>query len=631
MNNQAGNGKVKGITKHSTAALSLAALGVVFGDIGTSPLYALRECFYGDYAVSVSRANIFGVLSLMFWSLILVVTLKYLTFVMRADNNGEGGVIALTSLINRLKGVARPVYLVALGLFAASLLYGDGMVTPAISVLSALEGLDLLTPAFQPYVIPATVVILAGLFLIQSRGTARVGGLFGPVVLIWFVTLATLGLSQVIQYPAIFMAFSPHWGVHFLFHNGSHGFLVLGAVFLVVTGAEALYADMGHFGAFPIRLVWYGLVLPSLVLNYFGQGALLLTHPEHAHQIFFSMVPSWGRIPILILATLATIIASQAVITGAFSLTYQAIHLGFLPRLKVVHTSAKQKGQIYVPVVNWILMIATITLVIGFESSSKLAAAYGVAVTSTMLVTTLLFYVVARNRWHWRKWQAMGLCALFLMADLAFFGANIVKILHGAWFPLAVGFVVYIMLITWKKGRKLLAGELKKTSVTLEQFRDSETVKTAVRVRGQALFLAGTPGIVPHSLIHNLEHNHILHNQIVLLHFRTLDVPRVPNDEKIKLDRLGGGFSQAMIYFGFSENPNFDNLLSLLRGQGLELNEEEISVFMGRQKLMVTDKPGMPLWRKHLFVKLAESAQDAAIYFNIPTDKIIEVGVALEL
>ncbi|NOZ12429.1 MAG: potassium transporter Kup [Acidobacteria bacterium] len=629
MNNQAGNGK--GISKHSIAALSLAALGVVFGDIGTSPLYAVRECFYGDYAVAVSRANIFGVLSLMFWALILVVTLKYLTFVMRADNNGEGGVMALTSLVNRLKGTARPLYLVALGLFAAALLYGDGMVTPAISVLSALEGLDVLTPAFQPYVIPATILILTGLFLIQSRGTAKVGGLFGPVVLLWFTTLAVLGIDQVLRYPAILAALSPHWGVHFLFHNGSHGFLVLGSVFLVVTGAEALYADMGHFGAFPIRLVWYGLVLPALVLNYLGQGALLLTHPEHAHQIFFSMVPVWARIPILILATLATIIASQAVITGAFSLTYQAIQLGYLPRLKVVHTSAKQMGQIYVPVVNWILMIATIGLVIGFKTSSRLAAAYGVAVTSTMLVTTMLFYVVARNRWHWKRWQALSLSGLFFTADLAFFGANVVKIFHGAWFPLAVGLIVYLMLITWKKGRKLLGAELKETAVPLEQFRKSEAAVSAVRVRGQALFLAGTPGIVPHSLVHNVEHNHVLHNQIVLLHFRTLNVPRVPNDEKIKLERLGGGFSQAMVHYGFVERPNFDNLLSLLRGQGLELDEEDVSVFIGRQKIIITDRPGMSRWRKHLFVKLAESAQDAALFFNIPTDKIIEVGVPLEL
>ncbi|NOY24128.1 MAG: potassium transporter Kup [Acidobacteria bacterium] len=629
MNNQASNGK--GISKHSTAALSLAALGVVFGDIGTSPLYAVRECFHGDYAVAVTKANIFGVLSLMFWSLILVVTLKYLTFVMRADNNGEGGVMALTSLVNRLKGSARPLYLVALGLFAAALLYGDGMVTPAISVLSALEGLELLTPAFQPYIIPATVLILAGLFLIQSKGTARVGGLFGPVVLVWFITLAALGIVQILHQPSILAALSPHWGVHFLFHNGSHGFLVLGAVFLVVTGAEALYADMGHFGAFPIRLVWYGLVLPALVLNYLGQGALLLTHQEHAHQIFFSMVPAWGRIPILVLATIATIIASQAVITGAFSLTYQAIQLGYLPRLKVVHTSAKQMGQIYVPVVNWILMIATIGLVIGFKTSSRLAAAYGVAVTSTMLVTTMLFYVVARNRWHWKMWQALSLSGVFFIADLAFFGANVVKILHGAWFPLAVGLIVYLMLITWKKGRKLIGTELKETAVPLEQFRKSEAAVSAVRVRGQALFLAGTPGIVPHSLIHNVEHNHVLHNQIVLLHFRTLNVPRVPNDEKIELKRLGGGFSQAMVHYGFVERPNFDNLLSLLRGQGLELDEEDISVFMGRQKIIVTKKPGMSRWRKHLFVKLSESAQDAALFFNIPADKIIEVGVPLEL
>ncbi len=631
MNKQPGNGKREGVAKHSIAALSLAALGVVFGDIGTSPLYALRECFHGDYAVAVSRANIFGVLSLMFWSLILVVTLKYLTFVMRADNNGEGGVMALTSLVNRLEGAARPLFLVALGLFAAALLYGDGMVTPAISVLSALEGLDVLTPAFQPYVIPATILILTGLFLIQSRGTARVGGLFGPVVLIWFTTLAVLGVVHVARYPAIFAALSPHWGVHFLFHNGSHGFLVLGAVFLVVTGAEALYADMGHFGAFPIRLVWYGLVLPALVLNYFGQGALLLSHPEHARQLFFAMVPAWGRIPILILATLATIIASQAVITGAFSLTYQAIQLGYLPRLKVVHTSARQMGQIYVPVVNWILMIATIGLVIGFKTSSHLAAAYGVAVTSTMLVTTMLFYVVARNRWHWSRWHALALSGLFFVADLAFFGANVVKILHGAWFPLAVGLVVYLMLITWKKGRKMLAGELKEKAVSLERFRESEAVQSAVRVRGQALFLAGTPGIVPHSLIHNVEHNHVLHNQVVLLHFRTMNVPRVPNDEKIELTRLGGGFFQAMVRYGFVERPKFENLLSLLREQGLELDEDDISVFMGRQKLIVTGKPGMSRWRKHLFVKLAESAQDAALFFNIPADKIIEVGVPLEL
>ena len=629
MNNQAGNGK--GISKHSRAALSLAALGVVFGDIGTSPLYALRECFHGDYAVEISRANIYGVLSLMFWALILVVSIKYLTFMMRADNNGEGGEIALTSLVNRIEGPARPLFMVALGLFAASLLYGDGMVTPAISVLSALEGLDVLTPAFQPYVIPGTIVILAGLFLIQSRGTARVGGLFGPIVLVWFVTLAVLGIVHVLNHPAIFAALSPHWGFYFLFHNGSHGFLVLGAVFLVVTGAEALYADMGHFGVFPIRLVWYGVVLPALVLNYFGQGALLMVHPEHAQQIFFSMVPAWGRIPILVLATFATIIASQAVITGAFSLTYQAIQLGYLPRLKVVHTSAKHKGQIYVPVVNWILMIATIGLVIGFKTSSRLAAAYGVAVTSTMLIATMLFYVVARHLWKWKKWQALSLSGVFFVADLAFFGANVVKILHGAWFPLAVGFIVYLMLITWKKGRKLLAGELKETAVPLEKFRESKAVQSAVRVRGQALFLSGTPGTVPHSLIHNVEHNHVLHNQIVFLHFRTLNIPRVPNDEKIELERLGGGFFQAMVHYGFVEIPNFDNLLSLLRGQGLELDEEDISVFMGRQKLIVTNKPGMSRWRKHLFVKLAESAQDAALFFNIPADKIIEVGVPLEL
>lgn len=623
--------KSKENDKKKLAVLSLAALGVVFGDIGTSPLYAVRECFHGDYAIQISKANIYGVLSLMFWALTLVVSLKYLTFIMRADNNGEGGVIALTSLVNRLGKSSKPLMLVGFGLFGASLLYGDGMITPAISVLSALEGIEIVTPAFEEFIIPLTIIILAGLFLIQSKGTGKIGSLFGPIVLLWFLTLAVLGIVHIISYPQIFMAFSPHWGIHFLFNNGIHGFMVLGAVFLVVTGAEALYADMGHFGKTPIRLVWYFVVLPSLVLNYFGQGALLINHPENANKLFYSMVPSWGIIPVLVLATLATIIASQAVITGAFSLTAQAIQLGYLPRLKIVHTSSSHKGQIYVPIVNWLLMISTITLVLVFQSSSKLAAAYGVAVTSTMLIATMLFYVVARKQWGWSLLGAMSLTGLFLMVDIAFFMANISKIMHGAWFPLVVGAIIFIMLITWKKGRSLCAIKLKETSMKLSEFLNSETATSALKVKGTALFLAGTYDVAPVALVHNTEHNHILHNQIILLHFQAINIPRVPNSEKVQWEKLGSGFSQVKLSYGFVETLNFGNILSLLKGNGLEINENEFSVFLGRQKLVATNEPTMAIWRKHLFIKMAENAQDVALFFNIPIDKTIEVGVPLEL
>jgi len=619
-------------TSHGLAALSFAALGVVFGDISTSPLYAVRECFHGEYGIGVTPSNILGVLSLMFWALILIVSFKYLTFILRADNDGEGGVIALTSLIRRderLRNSAHRGALIAIGLFAASLLYGDGMITPAISVMSALEGLDVLTPAFQPWIIPGTIAILVGLFLIQHRGTARVGALFGPVVLIWLITLGVLGARQLVRYPGILAAVNPAHAVSFLLHNHLKGFLVLGAVFLVVTGTEALYADMGHFGRTPIRLVWTAAVLPALLLNYFGQGALLLAHPDTAHNPFYSMVPSQFLIPVLILATCATIIASQAVITGAFSLTKQAIQMGFLPRLAIRHTSARHKGQIYVPAVNWVLMLATVALVLGFRSSSKLAAAYGVAVTSTMLVTTVLFSVIAHKRWGWSLARVIPLVSLFIVVDLLFFGANISKIMHGAWFPLVIGALVFLLLTTWKQGRSLLAERVRSDAMSLDEFRDR--FREVTRVRGTALFLAGTPGIAPSALVHNTEHNQVLHQQVVLLHFRTESVPRVPNSEKVDLDRIGGGFVTAEIRHGFMESPSFDTILDLLRGQGLELEPDDLSVFLGRQKLVVTDRPGMHRWRKHLFVRMAENAQNAAAFFDIPMERVIEVGVPLEL
>jgi KUP system potassium uptake protein len=506
---------------YSLHVLALAALGVVFGDIGTSPLYAIRECFHGEYGITASSENILGVLSLMFWALTSIVSVKYLTFILRADNSGEGGVIALTALIKsgceNLKKARR--LLIVVGIFAACLLYGDGMITPAISVMSAAEGLRIITPEFQPFVIPVTLLILAGLFLLQHRGTAKMGMLFGPVILVWFLVLAILGTRQIINHPDIFKALSPLYGVSFLIKNGFHGFTVLGAVFLVVTGAEALYADMGHFGKKPIRLVWYFFVLPALVLNYFGQGALLLSHPEEAHHPFYAMVPYWGVVPMVILATCATIIASQAVITGVFSLTRQAVQLGYLPRIRIIHTSAKHFGQIYVPQINWLMMIATLGLVIGFQSSSKLAAAYGVAVTSTMLISTMLFYVVARERWKWNIVAASIPVLLFLVVDISFFSANLSKIFHGAWFPLVIGAALLTIMMTWKKGREKLAEQFQSLAVPFSEFKLKLSSENSLRVKGHAIFMTGHSDTVPAALTLNLKHNKVVHSQVAFLHF----------------------------------------------------------------------------------------------------------------
>jgi len=615
------------------AKLSLAALGVVFGDIATSPLYAIRECFHGEYGIEVTPANVLGVLSLMFWSLLLIVTLKYLTFILRADNHGEGGVIALTALVKSLGGRARraPWLLIAIGVFAACLLYGDGMITPAISVLSAVEGIRIITPLFQPYVVPLTIVILAGLFLLQRRGTARVGSLFGPVILLWLCVLAVLGLVQVVQRPEVLAAASPLYGARFLALNKLHGFVVLGAVFLVVTGAEALYADMGHFGRGPIRLTWVAAVLPALVLNYFGQGALLLGRPEEASHPFYAMVPSWAMIPMVVLSTLATIIASQAVITGSFSLTRQAIQLGYLPRMEIRHTSAAQMGQIYVGPVNWLLMACTIGLVIGFKSSGQLAAAYGVAVTSTMLITTVLFYTVARRRWGWRRLAAVPLCGLFLLVDLAFFGANITKIFHGAWFPLVIGGVVFTVMLTWERGRKILAAQLKDLTPSFARFKESVEAEPPHRINGQAVFLSGNPDIVPAALIHNLKHNRVLHSEIAFLHFKTEDVPRVPSLEKVDAEKLGGGFFRIVAHYGFMEEPKTENVLALAREKGFEFKIDGASFFLGREKLSIGDHPHMSRWRCRLFLFMARNAKDAAAFFQIPPDRVVEVGVQLEL
>jgi KUP system potassium uptake protein len=613
--------------------LSLAALGVVFGDIGTSPLYAIRECFHGEYGIAVSPANVLGVLSLMFWALIMIVTFKYLIFVLRADNQGEGGVLVLSALIKSVtrQKKNRRLMLVSIGVFAACLLYGDGMITPAISVLSAVEGIRVITPVFKPYVIPITIIILGGLFMIQRHGTARVGGLFGPVIFVWFSVLAVLGFFQIARTPQVLAAMLPWYGMKFILTNKFHGFVVLGAVFLVVTGAEALYADMGHFGKRPIRLIWIVLVLPALVLNYFGQGALLLARPEEAHHPFYALVPSWAMIPMVVLATLATIIASQAVITGSFSLTHQAIQLGYLPRLRVTHTSVSHIGQIYIGPVNWLLMVCTIGLVLGFQSSSKLAAAYGIAVTSTMLVTTILFYVVASKRWGWSQLKAGALAGIFFLVDITFFGANLSKIFHGAWFPLAIGALFFIVMLTWEQGRQILADQIQELTPSFDAFKKNLDENPPQRVNGQAIFLTGNPAVVPSTLVKNLKHNKIIHSDVAILHFKTENVPRVPNFEKVKTEKLGGGFFQIIAHHGFMEEPKIDRILALAHEQGLNFKLEEASYYLGREKLSISSSPIMSRWRSNLFIFISRNSMDAASFFGIPSDQIIEVGVQLKL
>jgi KUP system potassium uptake protein len=615
------------------ARLSLAALGVVFGDISTSPIYAIRECFHGEYGIEVSHANVMGILSLMFWALIMIVGLKYLIFVFRADNHGEGGVMALTALIRGPNGSGnrRGLGIVALGLFAACLLYGDGMITPAISVLSAVEGIGIVTPVFDPYVIPITIAILIGLFLIQRHGTARVGGLFGPVILIWLCFLAVTGAVQVARTPQVLGAIFPWHAVRFLILNKLHGFVVLGAVFLVVTGTEALYADMGHFGTRPIRLTWFVIVLPALVLNYFGQGALLLGIPEAVHHPFYAMVPSWAMIPTVLLTTLATIIASQAVISGAFSMTRQAIQLGYLPRLDIRHTSAIQIGQIYVPPVNWMLMVCTVALVAGFQSSSKLAAAYGVAVTSTMIITTVLFFVVARKRWHWPLMWAASLAGLFLLVDVPFFAANLSKILHGAWFPLVIGTAFFTLMLTWAKGRRTLADNLRKIMPPIHQFIVDLSSHPPNKIEGDAVFLAGSRSAVPVALAKNVKHNHVVHSRTILLHFRAEDLPRIPSLEKIQTEKLGGGFYRIVVHYGFMEDPSLANVFSLARGQGLDMNPETTSFYIGRGNLVIAEPSSMAHWRASLFMFMSRNSADATSFFRLPADRVIEIGVQLEI
>jgi len=615
-----------------SAFAALAALGVVYGDIGTSPLYAIRECFHGEYGVHPTAGGVLGVLSLMFWTLMIVVSFKYLTLILRADNRGEGGVIALTALVDRanLSPRGRRVLLV-LGLFAAALLYGDGMITPAISVLSAVEGLRNITPQLEPFVLPTTAAILIGLFLLQRKGTAGIGALFGPVMTVWFAVLALLGLRSLVAAPGVLAAINPWHGFAFLAHNRLAGFLVLGAVFLVVTGAEALYADLGHFGRRPIRRAWFFAVLPALLCNYFGQGALLLEHPEAAAHPFYALAPQWSIVPLVVLATVATIIASQAVISGAFSLTRQAVQMGYLPRLRIVHTSAESAGQIYIPQINYLLMFATIVLVFLFRSSSRLAAAYGVAVTSTMLVSTILFYVVARTRWRWSRLAAGLPTALFLVVDLAFFSANVSKILHGAWFPLVIGAVVFLLMTTWRRGRRVLFKKYMEARPSLEEFLADLESQSVPRVPGKVIFMTSSASVVPPALLHNLKHNRVLHQQVGCLVIESAEEPHVPRGDKVAVEDLGDGFYRIVARFGFMEEPNVPYVLALANEQGLGFELAEVTFFLGRERLLSARKPLLPRWRRWLFSLMSRNAVGATSFFNIPPGQVIELGTQVEL
>jgi KUP system potassium uptake protein len=616
----------------SVAAIALTAIGVVYGDIGTSPLYAMRECFFGSHSVPPTHDNVLGVLSLIIYSLLLVISFKYIVIVMRADNQGEGGILALTSLIAPRGPTTRTrVVLVLLGIVGAALLYGDGMITPAITVLSAIEGLNVATPLFEPYVVPLAVGILFVVFWIQQYGTHSVGRLFGPVMVVWFIVLAILGVSYIARQPVVLTAVNPGHAISFFRDNGWHGFAVLGAVFLVVTGGEALYADMGHFGKRPIRLAWFAVVLPALLINYFGQGALLLLNPKAANP-FFQLAPQWALLPMVTLATGAAIIASQALISGAFSLTRAAIQLGYAPRLDVEHTSSWEMGQVYVPQVNWFLAVSTMLIVIGFQSSAALAAAYGIAVALTMLITGMLIPVVAQERWHWPLGVVVAGGALFVAIDMAFVGANLFKIVEGGWLPLAIALVLFTMMTTWKTGRRLVAERLSARAFPLQQFIEAIRAKPPIRVPGSSVFLTAQPrGTTPPALYHNLRYNKVLHEHVVVLTVVTAPVPYVRYGERVDVEPLGTGISAVRVQYGFMEDPNVPEALEAAKNEGVPIDLEDVTYFLGRETIIVTDHPGMAKWREKLFVLMTRNAVRATAYFRLPVERVVELGVQVPM
>jgi KUP system potassium uptake protein len=618
----------------STWALTIGAIGVVFGDIGTSPLYAIKECFSpaSHHHVPVTEANVLGVLSLVTWSLIAVIVVKYLTFILRADNDGAGGIMSLLALIPPKAKQGGFAFVVPVALFGTALLYGDGVITPAISVLSAVEGLSVATSAFDDAIIPITLGVLTALFWVQKRGTEGIGRVFGPLTALWFVTIAALGLPYVIENPAILRAVDPRYGASFLLDNGKLGFLLLGSVFLVVTGGEALYADMGHFGRGPIRRGWFLLVFPALLINYFGQCASLLAHPETATNPFYGVVPSWGLYPVVAIATAATVVASQALISGAFSLTQQAMQLGYFPRVRIIHTSKSTEGQIYIPEINWGLWIGCVVCVLLFQSSTALAAAYGIAVTGTMAITTILFAFVTHERWGWPFWKTLPLVGLFLVFDLAFLGANAAKFFDGGWFPLAGGLALFVVMSTWKKGREVLAASIGAKIQPLRDFLLEIDRDAPARVRGTAVFMASSPTGTPPILRHHLTHNQALHQQVLLVSVHTERVPYVGLDDRVKVEELSEGFRRVVMRYGFMQTPNVPATLKLAAGRGmLSIDLATTSYYLGRETLLATGAATMMRWRKWLFAVVSRNAMPATAHFGLPPDRVVEVGMQIDL
>lgn len=615
------------------AVLALAAIGVVYGDIGTSPLYAMKEVFAGNHPIPVTEANIFGSLSLFFWALIIVVSVKYVTFIMRADNRGEGGIMALIALaLHDVQSKPRQAKAVMIiGILGAAMFYGDGMVTPAISVLSAVEGLEVAAPGLHTFVIPITLVVLFILFFVQRSGTAKVGIAFGPVMLVWFTTLGLLGAYNIGSNLTILHALNPLYGIEFLLANKAMSLVAMGNVVLAVTGAEALYADMGHFGRKPISRAWFLFVLPALVLNYFGQGALILTDSEAAKNPFFLSAPGWALYPLIGLATVATVIASQAVISGAFSVTRQAMQLGFVPRMEVQHTSAEEQGQIYLPAVNWGLMVAVMILVLGFKSSNNLAAAYGIAVTGDMVITSLLASVVVARTWKWGWGRAVALFSCFLAVELVFLAANILKIPDGGWFPLVAGMGVFILMTTWKRGRQLLSERLKGEQLELAPFIESLSASMPTRVPGTSVFLNADPKGVPHALLHNLMHNKVLHERVVLVSAQFFDVPFVPVIDRVEVRKLKENFWSVVIQYGFKDDPDIPQAMALCSDAGLEFSALDTSYFIGRETLIPKLKSDMAFWREKLFIAMFRNAGSATAFFKIPSNRVVELGTQVVL
>lgn len=618
--------------KQRSTILALIALGVVYGDIGTSPLYALRESFHPSHGLATSPENILGILSLIVWSLILVISVKYLGFILKADNRSEGGILVLTTLATPvLDGETQRRPLLLLGLFGTALLFGDGMITPAISVLSAVEGLQTYMPVFHPFIIPITVGILIGLFSFQRHGTEIVGRIFGPITLLWFLVLGGLGIWQIYHAPVILNAIHPGHAVSFFARNGWHGFMVLGSVFLVITGGEALYSDLGHFGARPIRMAWFSVVFPALLLNYLGQGGLLLRHPEMVENPFFLMAPQGLILPLVFIATAATVIASQALITGVFSLCMQAVQLGYMPRVSIQHTSSNTFGQIYIRRINTALLVGCVILVLGFRSSSNLAAAYGVAVTTTMVITTLLFYVVARKNWGWGMKIAAPLCGFFLAIDLLFWVANLLKIPSGGWFPLLAGGCIFVLMTTWKKGRMILRARLAEEVLPLPKLIERFKSEPPVRVPGVAVFLYSDPSGTPPSMMFQLKHFRVLHEKILILSVITEEIPHVPQSERIEIKDLDVGMYSVMLRYGFMEDPNIPEAVESISLDGALLQPEDITYVLGRERLIPTARPGMAIWREKLFVAMSRTNTSTADYFQLPWKRMIEIGIQLDI